>query len=639
MHVIIREDKICLHWDGKVPAGVNPLTIDRHDPKELLQHWPEIRDYSKWRKTWACFVLAFSKQNLIRIHKQFGQIPVLNGSDRIVQLKQAQQNYYDMVQMAKKIKEAPYEKLPVYNYKMKPLGEYQHRGVVYLSNTRKAPLFADCGTGKTFMVLNSVARHKELGVIPRGKTLVTAKLATLEDAWRDDCKKFTDLKIEVLWNKYTGEKKKRLVREQLNDSDADLFVINHDGLIVFEDELIAHGFDKVVVDESTILKGHHSDSEIAKGGSIGKALGRVSRRAEWKVIMSGTPAPNGPHDMWGQFHFLDKEGLIMEPSYWDFMHQHMKLLDLRKKEQKFIYNRTTGEVVLGNDNKPILKALSPRDPQKWVHTKETIESVKALTDPLAFRIRMEDCLKDMPESTRTLRRLEMGTEQKRQYKEMLKNMKVIIDDEHILASIKLTQLMKLRQITGGFIIDHKEEAHGFSDNAKIEELDSILNEEIAADQKVVIYAEYKYEFDLLKERYKHMGIVTVCGQNSSTQNIQNIRDFKEKVGIRIIVLHPRSAAHGITLVNSHYMIFYSFSHSSENDYQARKRIERAGQKFPMLFIYLGIRNSIDTAMYETVQKKLQDQTALIDGEVNMNDEAVAGSIVSSIRQQMEEYNV
>ena len=174
-------------------------------------------------------------------------------------------------------------------------------------------------------------------------------------------------------------------------------------------------------------------------------------------------------------------------------------------------------------------------------------------------------------------------------------------------------MQKLRQLTGGFIIDHKEEVHPVEENNKLEELDSILDDEISHDDKVVIYAQYRHEIEAINKRYKKYGIVSVYGGNTTKQNLDNIRKFKEDPKIRLIVLHPKSAAHGITFTCAHYMIFYSYDHSAEDAYQCKSRIERAGQKHNMIIFYLSCYKTVDEDTYKAVLLKIHNQSYLIDG--------------------------
>lgn len=566
-----------------------------HEPKDVLHFWPLITNHAKWSKRIGAFTLAFSKQNMKRIHEQFGAIQIESGAERVRELKMRQEGLFNLAQKIKKIKELPVEQLPKYEYKMKPLAPYQHQGVVYLVNNPMAALFADCGLGKTYMVLNSIEIHKKYNMV-KGKTLIAVKLATIETGWLEDAEKFTGLKLGNLWVSNRKKNRKDIIRERMKE-DYDAYVINHEGVRLFEPDLVAMNFEKIVIDESTILKNFNGGKAST---AFGLALMNISHSTKWKVIMSGTPAPNGPEDLWGQFHFLDPAGLLLEPNFHDFQHRHMQLLDLRPKAQRH-------------------KPLNPRDPKKWIPTKDTIREVGDLTSPLVFRVRMKDNLHDMPPLMIIKRVIEMGHEQSKHYKTMLDSLKVVINDERILATIKLTQLMKLRQITGGFIIDHHDVAHVIEDAPKIEELDSLLNDEIAPEYKVVIYCQYQWEIKTLEARYKDHGVVTVYGGNSSDKNLANIKRFREDPKVRLVFLHPKSAAHGITFTMAHYMIFYSFDHSAEDNYQCIKRIERAGQKEAMFVYYIMIRKSIDEAIYQVIQKKNKDQRNLIDADQALLD--------------------
>jgi SNF2 family DNA or RNA helicase len=60
------------------------------------------------------------------------------------------------------------------------------------------------------------------------------------------------------------------------------------------------------------------------------------------------------------------------------------------------------------------------------------------------------------------------------------------------------------------------------------------------------------------------------------------------------------------------MVFYSISHSAEENYQAQARIERSGQKHPMFMYYLLCKESIDEDIYNVVASKQANQDKLLD---------------------------
>ena len=536
-----------------------------------------------------------SVQNLRRIHQQYGKVAILGETDLLQNLRDEQAVMRRSIDAALGAKESKDKGM---EYKLPPLGPFQHTGVLYLVSVPRAALFADCGMGKTFMVLVSTEWQIKAGLIPRGKTLICGKLATLETGWMEDAEKFTDLKVNMLWTSSTYKKREKILQKL--EEDADVYLINHDGLRAYEKELIRKNFAKVVIDESTILKGFSGMDPRIKGGVFGKALMRVSASANWRVIMSGTPAPNGAQDLWGQFHFLDPRGINLEASWHDFKKTYMSLhfFGALKKDSK-------GNAIPG-------VPANPDCPSKWTMRAASIPKIAEIINPLAYRLKIRDHIKDLPEKTRLKRVAKMTKEQIKHYEEMEETLSTIIDNEMVSVANRMVELMKLRQITGGFLIDHQDKTHPLKKNPKLDIMDSLLHDEIDVHEKVVIFAQYRWEVETLESRYKKYGTVSVYGGNTSGVNMQAIKDFREKPEVRIIILHPRSAAHGITLTMANYMIFYSISHSEEERYQAEARIERAGQKNAMFIYYLLCENTIDEKMYKVLIKKASDQSELID---------------------------
>ena len=473
--------------------------------------------------------------------------------------------------------------------------------------------------GKTYMVLVSTEQQIKTGRLQRGKTLVCGKLATLETGWAADTKKFTDLKANVLWAP-PGKKRKEKILEKLNE-EADLYVINHEGVKVFMEELAAKKFEKVVVDESTILKSFTGLHSRISGGVLGKAIMTVAEHATYRVIMSGTPAPNGPEDLWGQFHFLDPDGILLEAGFKDFRQQYMERIVFGRLKKDKDGNDIPGEPENRNT------------PSKWVMTKGAEKIIHSIIDPHVFRVRIRDHLKDLPPKTVVKRAIQMKPSQQKIYDEVQKELWVFLKDGKVSTENALTELIKLRQVTGGFLIADDGEPRPLDDNPKLEMMDQLLNDEIDHKHKVVIFAQYRWEIEMLQNRYKDHGVVTVYGGNTGNNNLKNLNTFMEDPKCRIIILHPRSAAHGITLTMAHYMIFYSVSYSSEENYQSVARIERASQKNPMFVYYLLAKTkkgfSIDEIIYKVLISKQRKQELLLD----LKQEDIDSDILSTWKNQ------
>lgn len=440
--------------------------------------------------------------------------------------------------------------------------------------------------GKTYMALASTEQQIKTGVIGRGKTLICGKLATLHSGWLEDAKKFTDLKVTCLWLPSNHKKKEKILK--LLEDDADVYLINHDGVKVYEDALVEKRFEKVIVDESTVLKSFRGLREGMKGGSFGRALCAVAAHADWRVIMTGTPAPNGPQDLWGQLKFLDPNGFLLERTYSDFKHSYMK------------------EVVFGSES-------DPNAPRTWLIKQDSIPVISGIVNPLAFRVRIRDHILDLPPKTILKRKVAMNADQERHYEELAEEYMTIVDNEQVTVTIALSLFAKFRQVTGGFLYDLEERPHALGErNPKLEVLDSLLDDEIEISDKVVIFAQFTYEIEMLLAQYKKYNPVSVYGENASKTNIANISKFINDPSVRLIILHPKSAAHGITLTVARYMVFYSTSFSAEDDYQAVARIERASQRNAMFVYYLLCQETVDEYMFQTIQRKHKTQKDLID---------------------------
>lgn len=168
---------------------------------------------------------------------------------------------------------------------------YQRRAVEHLTNNAVAALFLDPGLGKTGIVLEAFRRLKESCIAKR--MLVVAPLRVCQTVWRQEGQKWTEFR-DLRFSLLHGPKK----AERLKD-DADVWLINPEGVdwLCQQFEGKALPWDTVVIDELTKFKNPQAKRS--------KALRRRIERAQRKWGLTGTPAPNGLMDLFGQFLVLD----------------------------------------------------------------------------------------------------------------------------------------------------------------------------------------------------------------------------------------------------------------------------------------------------------------------------------------------
>ena len=176
--------------------------------------------------------------------------------------------------------------------------DYQQEAMAHLYKVRRSALWMPMGGGKTVSTLTALDNLSTVeDVFP---VLVLAPLRVARSTWPDEVAKWphlSHLRVSVI----TGTPKQR---QAALDTPADIYCTNYDNLVWLRTALgDAWPFKTVVADEFTRLKSYR----IRQGGSRARALGQVAHTHVTRFIgLTGTPAPNGVKDLWGQIWFLDQ---------------------------------------------------------------------------------------------------------------------------------------------------------------------------------------------------------------------------------------------------------------------------------------------------------------------------------------------
>jgi len=318
--------------------------------------------------------------------------------------------------------------------------------------------------------------------------------------------------------------------------------------------------------------------------------------------MTGTPSPNGVLDLWAQFSILDG-GLTLQPSYVDYR---------RDFATEKVLRGTTYTDGAGKKQNVIV----------WGPRNGAANEVHRIIEPRMIRFRTADCI-DLPPERFIMRYVEMTADQASFYEDMEERLFAEIAGQPVTARVAIAKLMKLREVTGGFVIDDDGKAQPFNkDAAKMLELDILLEQSIGdkmGDQgppfKAIIWAQYKWECKTLVERYgRKYGAQGLFGGISSGAKDRAIRDFKSRDSCRILVCHPASAGHGLTLTQANFAFYYSLSYNFEEFYQSYRRIARPGQKRSMTNYLLIAPNTIDEELLDAIRSKKNLSDIVTDGE-------------------------
>ena len=178
--------------------------------------------------------------------------------------------------------------------------DYQHLIINHEIDIPRCNVWCGMGMGKTIATLTTLEDLFMAGAETQ-PALVLAPLRVAASTWPDEAVKWGHLRnIEV--QPIVGNAKARAAA--LANSNASVFTINYDNLVWLVEELGGRWpFGTVIPDESTRLKSFR----LRGGGKRAAALGKVAHKhvRRW-MNLTGTPAPNGLVDLWGQAWFVDQ---------------------------------------------------------------------------------------------------------------------------------------------------------------------------------------------------------------------------------------------------------------------------------------------------------------------------------------------
>jgi SNF2 family DNA or RNA helicase len=198
----------------------------------------------------------------------------------------------------------------------------------------------------------------------------------------------------------------------------------------------------------------------------------------------------------------------------------------------------------------------------------------------------------------------MTDEQKKIYNKLKKEARAIIEDEEVSYTNKLTEIIKLHQVTCGFTKTDSGEIISFKTNPKLEELKSILEE---TSGKSIIWANYVYNIkeiiEMLEETYGKESVVSIYGAISVDARKEAVERFQTDDRCKFLVGNPSVGGYGLTLTASRNVIYFSNSYNLEHRDQSEDRAHRIGQTAKVTYIDLLVPDTIDQLVLDSLNNK------------------------------------
>ena len=428
----------------------------------------------------------------------------------------------------------------------------------------RVALWAGMGMGKTVSTLTALELliHFSEG----GPALIIAPLRVANATWPQEVAKWDHLKglrVSVM----TGTKAQRAAAREC---EADIYVTNYETI----PELVEYWQGKwpykiVAANEATRLKGFRS----RQGSTRAKALAKASRKCVKRFVeLTGTPAPNGLMDLWGQVWFLDfgkRLGTSMRA------YQERWFRPLR----------------LGDDPFAV----------KWIPMEFSEREVHELLSDITVKVNPEDWF-DLDKPIVSPVYVTLPDKVRQQYDDMRQELVTELEDETVQAANAAVKVGKLLQIASGAL--YREDGTYAPIHAeKIEALKSIVEE--AGGMPILVAYQFKHEADRILKALPQAKIL-----DKDPRTIARWNEGK----IPILLAHPASCGHGLSLQDGgNILVFFSTGWNLEEHDQIIERIGPMRQKQAghprSVFVYnIVAKNTID----EIVQEQIDHKRDLMD---------------------------
>ncbi len=405
--------------------------------------------------------------------------------------------------------------------------ESQRQTCALLTTNERAYVLNGMGTGKTKTPLWAFDYLRGNDSCC-GKMLIMAPLSTLNPVWMKEVFNTTPHRKAVVLH---GSKGKRL--ERLYDSDAEIFIINHDGVAVIEKELFAmvgNTINVLCIDEL---------AEFRNPSGRSKLLRKLAGKMRFVWGMTGTPTPKAPTDAWMQATIITPHTV---PKYFKHFREDVML------------------------------AVAP--PHVWAPKPDAEKRVYEVLQP-AVRFTLED-VQELPQCVERFIDVNMGPYQDKVYKSMATTCFAAFQGKQITAINAASVMTKLLQVSAGWVYAKDGKTVVLDNSLRI---DALIDAIKSTQRKVLVFVPFKHALAGIYEALIKAGVdctPPVSGDTPESERDRIFNFFQNTTKYQVLPAHPKCCCHGLTLTAADTVVWVSPTADLSIYEQANGRITRAG---------------------------------------------------------------
>lgn len=306
---------------------------------------------------------------------------------------------------------------------------------------------------------------------------------------------------------------------------------------------------------------------------VSKAAIYMFDLAKIKRVMTGTPIANNVVDLWSQLRAIGAHG------------QHRSPYTFRNRYG--VMGGWMGKQVVGMQREDELKdTLS-----KW-----------------SFTAKKKDWMSSLPPKVYYSLGYEMTERQEQMYEQIKRDRLVMFDNgQEVSAQMVVTALMKMQQITSGFMMDDQGQVVVLCGNIN-PKIDVVQERVEETEGKVILFGHYRYTIDLLESRLHKMNPLVIRGGMGKNDVMDIVKSFNSDDSRRVLIAQTSTAKEGLTLLGTkdqpcHTTIFVENTYSIIDRTQAEDRNHRHGQAAEQVSYYDLVGSTIERKIIGALQEK------------------------------------
>jgi len=456
-------------------------------------------------------------------------------------------------------------------------GKYQDQSIGFGIINPNPGLLLDMGLGKTYVSLN-IARWRIQNDNVK-KILIASPLSVI-DKWLKEIRKFTEY-IGISLHSPSRKERIQRIKEFYANKNIHFGLINYEALPIFYNYLKNIPIDIIIADESArYIKNLKQSGNKFEGAKRSLAAVTLGDNTRYRMILTGTLITKLPIDIWAQFRFLDK-GRTFGKNFYSWRNYFF---------QAFEYGGY----------------------KKWVLKRERANILTAGIYKSCIRFKKEDVIENLPEKMEIILELELSGKLLKEYTRVKTEILAELETEKGTANINIqhifTKLVRLQQVTSGFIKNERGEnvklIHTPKLDALIEEVELILE----MDESIIIWCRFLYTIEMISKLLQNKNIKHITMVGDDKDKTAKWRTFQTSK-IPIFIGQVVAGGIGIELFKENTSDEYQHTIFMENYYSIDVRDQatgrsygRIGQNAKSRVVDIIIKNTIDEKILDTLKK-------------------------------------